>query len=147
MIATQIKEEIIKALKAHEMVRLDTLRLLSSALDYEKIDKMRELTEEEELTIIRRELKKRNEAAEIFGNAGDVQRQEKELSEAKVLEGLLPPQMGETEVNEIITQVINEMGSSDRSQMGKIIGEVVKRTKGQADGKKIAELVGKALQP
>jgi uncharacterized protein YqeY len=64
-----------------------------------------------------------------------------------VLEGLLPPQMGETEVNEIITQVINEMGSSDRSQMGKIIGEVVKRTKGQADGKKIAELVGKALQP
>ncbi|MBI2066050.1 GatB/YqeY domain-containing protein [Candidatus Woesebacteria bacterium] len=89
MIADTINLSIAKALKAKDEIKLSTLRLLSSALNYEFIAKQHVLTEEEELSVVRREAKKRKEAIEAYEKAGASDRAEKEKKEMAVLEEYL----------------------------------------------------------
>ncbi len=146
MISQSIQTQIQNALKNRDEVRLTTLRMLSSALNYAKIDKMGDLNEDDELAVIRREVKKRNEAAEIYTKANELEKAKKEKDEAKILEEFLPAQMPDSDLESIVENVIKELGITDKSQMGKIIGAVVARTKGLADGKKIAGMVAQKLQ-
>lgn len=146
MISQSIQTQIQNALKKSDEVRLTTLRMLSSALNYAKIDKMGDLNEDDELAVIRREVKKRNEAAEIYTKANELEKAKKEKDEAKILEEFLPAQMPDSDLESIVENVIKELGITDKSQMGKIIGAVVARTKGLADGKKIAGMVAQKLQ-
>ncbi len=146
MISQSIQTQIQNALKNRDEVRLTTLHMLSSALNYAKIDKMGDLNEDDELAVIRREVKKRNEAAEIYTKANELEKAKKEKDEAKILEEFLPAQMPDSDLESIVENVIKELGITDKSQMGKIIGAVVARTKGLADGKKIAGMVAQKLQ-
>ncbi len=153
MIYQDLQPKISEALKAHQQVRLDTLRMLLSAMNYEKIDKQHDLTEEEELLVIRREAKKRKDAIDslqkVHGNSTSTsenikERIQKESEELSILEEFLPKQMDDLELAKIVDEVIGQIGQ-DKSQMGRIMGEVMKKTQGLADGKRVSALVNSKL--
>ena len=146
MITEKIAEQIKEAMKAREEIRLSTLRMLSSALSYEKIALQHELTEEEELSVVRKEAKKRKDAIEIFKKANEIERADKEAKELLVLEEYLPAQMSDSELEGIVDGTIHEMGVTSMSDMGRVIGAVVKKTGGRADGGQVSSIVRLKLQ-
>jgi uncharacterized protein YqeY len=146
MITDTITAKIAEALKAGDEIRLSTLRLLSSALNYEFIAKQHKLSEEEELVVVRREINKRNDAIEAYEKAKATDRAEKEKKEKEILEEYLPEQMGDAELEKIIEEGIKETGASSMAEMGKVMGAVMPKVAGKADGGRVSALVAKKLQ-
>jgi len=140
MITQTLQQKIGESMKAHDEVRTSTLRLLLSAFNYEKIEKQHELTDEEELAVIRREAKKRKEAIEMYKNAGSSDRAQKEEDELKILQEYLPPEMGDEELAKLVDEAVVEIKPAGLSDMGKVIG-FIKGKAPNADGGKIAQLV------
>jgi hypothetical protein len=132
-------------MKAGDRVRLETLKLLSSALNYEFISKQHELSEDEELSVVRREAKKRREAIDIYEKAGEKERVEKEKRELMILREYLPPEMSDDEIEKLVNEAITETGAASIKDMGKVIGLVKAKTKGAADGAVIANMVREKL--
>lgn len=145
MISDTITQKIAEAMKARDEIRLSTLRLLSSALNYERIAKQHDLSVEEELVVVRREAKKRKDAIEAYEKAGAMDRAEKEKKELAILEEYLPAQMPEEELVNLVNQAIEEAGAKTMAEMGKVVGAVMAKAKGQADGAKVSELVKSKL--
>lgn len=144
MITDKLQQMIGEAMKAHDEVRTSTLRLLSSAFNYERIEKQHDLTEEEEIAVIRRQAKQRKDSIEAYKKAGAEDRAGKEEAELKILQEFLPPEMDEAELVKIIDESIKELGASSMADMGKVIGSVKGKAPG-AEGGKIAELVKQKL--
>jgi len=145
MITDTITQKIGEALKAHDEIRLSTLRLLSSALNYEFIAKQHKLSEDGELVVVRREAKKRKEAIEAYEKAGYKDRAEKEAKELAILQEYLPPEVSDDDIAKLVDEAMKETGASAISDMGKVIGLVKQKTKGAADGAVIANLVRQKL--
>jgi uncharacterized protein YqeY len=146
MLADKIQKEITAAMKAKDEVRLSTLKMLSSALHNALIDKKREaLSEEEEMKVVRSEAKKRKDAIEMYKKAGVADRVEREQKELKILEEYLPEKLSEDELEKIIGEAIESLGAKSVSDVGKVIGRVMQKAGGQADGKEVAEKVRSAL--
>lgn len=141
MIADSINQKIAEALKARDEIRLSTLRLLSSALNYEFIAKQHKLSEEEELGVVRKEAKKRKEAIEAYEKAGAQERADKEKKELEILEEYLPEQLSDAEIEKIVDEAINETGAKTMVDMGKVMGAAVAKAAGRAEGGKISEIV------
>jgi uncharacterized protein YqeY len=145
MITDMIKKQIIEAMKAKDEIRLSTLKLLSSALYNAQIKKREELLKEEELEIVKREAKKRKDAIEVYEKAGATERAEKEKKELKILQEYLPEELSDEELKKIVDEVVSSMGATNIKDMGKVIGDVLGKCKGQADGKKVSEMVRSKL--
>jgi len=132
------------------------LRMLSSAFNYEKIAKQHELSEDEELAVVKKEAKKRTDAIEALKAAEGKQttstpeeiksKIEKEQSELSVLKEFLPEQMDDASLEKIVDETIEEMSASSLSEMGSVIGSVKSKVGMKAEGAKIADLVRKKLQ-
>jgi uncharacterized protein YqeY len=144
MIISTLQSKIGEAMKAHDEIKTSTLRLLLSALNYEKIDKQHDLTDEEELVVIRREAKKRKEAIEMYKGAGASDRAAKEETELKILQEYLPPDLSDEELDKLVDEAIKMADlppeALAKGGMGKVIG-FVKSKAPNADGGKIAGLV------
>ena len=141
MISNTIQKEIIGAMKAKDAVRVTTLKLLSAALHNAKIDKKREdLTTEEELVVVKKEVKKRQDAVEIYQKAKEKKRIEQEIKELEILQEFLPKQMSDKELAKLVEGAISEVSASSISDMGRVIGAVMAKAKGRADGKKVSEM-------
>lgn len=145
MIVDTLPEQIKEALKKGDTIRVSTLRLLSNALHNEKIAKQKELSEEEEISMVRREIKKREEATLAYERGARPEASEKERREAEVLKEFLPAQISESELNELVNQVIEETGASGPQDFGKAIGAVMAKVAGRADGKTLAEAIRRRL--
>lgn len=153
MISDTITQKIAGAMKAKDEIRLSTLRLLSSALNYEKIAKQHELSQEEELAVVRREAKKRKDAIEIYTKLANSKSLnpnientiEKEKKELAILEEYLPVQMSDEELEKLVNEAIGQLGAKTISDMGKVIGLVMGKAQGRADGAKVAEYVKSKL--
>ena len=141
MIAGKLQQIIGEAMKAHDELRTSTLRLLSSAFNYEKIAKQHELTEEEELVVIQKEAKQRRDSIEAYKKAGAEDRAQKEDAELKILAEFLPPEMDEETLSKLVTDAITQMGAKSMADMGRVIG-AVKAKAPNVDGGKIAQIVG-----
>ncbi|KKR70483.1 MAG: GatB/Yqey family protein [Candidatus Woesebacteria bacterium GW2011_GWA2_40_7b] len=144
MIAGKLQQIIGEAMKAHDELRTSTLRLLSSAFNYEKIAKQHELTEEEELVVIQKEAKQRRDSIEAYKKAGAEDRAQKEDAELKILAEFLPPEMDEETLSKLVTDAITQMGAKSMADMGRVIG-AVKAKAPNVDGGKIAQIVGLKL--
>jgi uncharacterized protein YqeY len=144
MIAGKIQQMIGESMKAHDEVRTSTLRLLSSAFNYEKIEKQHDLTEEEELGVIRKQAKQRRDSIEAYKKAGSEDRAQKEEAELKILQEFLPPEMSDEELGKLIDQALIATGTVTIADMGKVIG-MVKGKAPSADGSKIAQMVKEKL--
>jgi uncharacterized protein len=144
MLSKNITKLIGDALKSHDEVRLSTLRLLSSAFNYEFIAKQHELTEEEELAVVRKEAKQRRDSIEAYKKAGAVDRAEREEAELKILQEYLPPEMSEQELSKLVDEAIRQIGAKATSDMGRVIG-LVKSKAPNVDGGKIAQIINSKL--
>ena len=139
----QISSDLKEAMKSRDDLKLQTLRMLSAAIHNEEIAKGGELDEAATHVVIRREVKKRKEAAESFRAGGRAEQSDKEEAEGKILEVYLPQLMNEAEVLKIVEE---EIAANPGAQLGQIIGAVMKKTAGQADGTVVARLVNQKLK-
>lgn len=144
MIKNDIQQAINSALKAGNKIELNPLRFVMSQIKYEEIDKQKELTDEEVMSLMQKEIKKRKEAVEMFkkGNRDDLVKDE-EL-QIIVIQKYLPRQLSEEELNKTIDEVIASLG--EEKNTGKIIGLVIGKAKGRTDGSTIAKLVKQKLE-
>ncbi|MFH1971145.1 MAG: GatB/YqeY domain-containing protein [Patescibacteria group bacterium] len=145
MIADTITQKIAVALKAREEIRLSTLRLLSSALNYEFIEKQHKLDEQEEIVVVRKEAKKRKEAIEAYEKAGATDRAEKEKKELEILQEFLPAEMSDEELTKIVDSAIAKTNASSISDMGRVIGIVMAEAKGKVEGSRVSLLIKEKL--
>jgi uncharacterized protein YqeY len=159
MISDTINQKIAEALKAHDEARLSTLRLLSSALNYEFIAKQHKLSEDEELAVVKREVNKRRDTVETYQKlqnshavqAGESQNTkiqtqiDKEKKEIEILREYLPPELSEEELSRLVDAAITETGASEIKDIGKVIGVVMGKAGAAADGKKVSEMVRQKL--
>jgi len=144
MLVNTINQKIQEAMKAHDEVRLSTLRMLSSAFNYEKIEKQHDLTDEEESSVIRKQAKQRRDSIDSYNKAGATDRAEKENAELKILQEFLPSEMSDEEIAKLVDEAISSTGAKSMAEMGKVIG-MVKGKAPSADGGKIAEMVKNRL--
>lgn len=137
-----IQADLTAALKSRDDLKLQTLRLLSSAIHNEEIAQHQPLAESDIFTVIKHEIKQRKEAAESFKLAGRSESADKEMAEMKILEVYLPAQLSEAEVEATVDKLIAE---NPAANAGQIIGLAVKQTGGNADGSLIAQIVNAKL--
>lgn len=137
-----------EAMKQREAgkIRLSTIRMIRAAQKEAEIDKKRELTDEELIDIIGRELKKRKDAIADYEKAKRPEMVKQLQEEIKVLQGYLPEQLGEDQIILIIKEAIKETGASGPKDLGVLMKTVMPKLKGRADGKLISELAKKMLQ-
>jgi len=140
----RIQSDLKEAMKARDSIRVGTLRMLLAALKNRKIEKREELTEEECLAVVGKELKNRKEAAEQYAGRRP-ELAEKELAEAAVLESYLPKQLSEDEIRALVRETIESTGASDPSDLGKVMGPIMGRVKGRADGSRVRQVVQEEL--
>jgi len=140
-----LSDDMRTAMKAREKLKVSTLRLASSAVTYAEKDKRRELTEDEVIEVVAREVKKRREAASEYTAAKRQDLADKELEEAEILKGYLPEQMSTDEITALVKVAIVETGALGPGDIGKVMGAVIPKTKGKADGKQVNEIVRSLL--
>jgi len=141
----EIDEEIKDAMKARDGERRDALRLILDALKKSEKELQRPLSEEEELQVMQRERKKRVEAAEAF-RAGDREEQaEAEERELEILEEFMPEPLSEDEIEEIVDDVIAEVGATKMADLGRVMADVMPQIAGRADGSQVSQIVREKL--
>ena len=141
----RLAEEIKVALKAGEKVRLGALRMLSASVKYREVEIRREVTDEEFLEVVGREVKQRKESAEAFAAAGRAELAEKEQQEQAVLEVYLPAQLSEGETVALVDEAIAATGAGGPGDLGKVMGYVMGKAKGRIDGGRVNALVRERL--
>lgn len=146
MLTEKIKEELVEALKARDETRVSTLRFLIAAFNNKFIELQRELTDEDALGVITKQVKERKESIAAYTSAGRNDLAQKERAEMDILSKYLPQQLTPEEIEKIIDEVISQTGASGPADFGKVMGAVMGRVKGQSDGNAVSELVKKKLQ-
>ena len=150
MIQEKILSDIKDAMRARDAVRLNTLRSIKTAFVNELVASKRTpqemLGDEEALTVLSRLAKQRKESITQFTNGDRPELAEKEASELKILEEYLPEMMGRDEVAALVEAKKEELGITDKSGMGRLMGMLMKELKGKADGNMVRELVQEALE-
>jgi hypothetical protein len=143
----QIMEEMKKAMKSKDTIALQALRSVKSAFLLAKTEtgSVEELSEEQELKIIQKQVKQRKDSAAIFVKQNRQDLAAPELAEIAILEQFLPEALSEEKIEEIVLNTIQKLGASGMKDMGKVMGIVSKELSGQADGKTISMLVKKNL--
>ncbi|WP_407886256.1 GatB/YqeY domain-containing protein [Levilactobacillus sp. N40-8-2] len=131
---TQLNTDLKTAMKAHDKLSLNVIRMMKAALTNEKVKQGHDLTPDEELTIVSRELKQRKESMEEFakGNRDDLVEGVK--AEIAIVEKYAPKQMSEDEVAKIVADSIAKVSASGMGDFGKVMGVVMPQVKGKADG-------------
>jgi uncharacterized protein len=141
----EIKEQLAEAMRDGDAERRDTLRLILSSLQGAQKELQRELHDDEELQVLQRERKKRLEAAEAFRAAGREEQAEKEEGELDVLEEFMPEPLSEDEIEEIVDDVIAEVGATSMRDIGRVMADVMPQVAGRADGSAVSQLVREKL--
>jgi uncharacterized protein YqeY len=139
-IADQVRADITTAMKAGEKDRVGALRLVLSELQ-----KAAKEGGDDELAVLRRERKRRFEAAAQFRDGGRPDLAEHEESEAKLIEAYLPAELDDTELDALVAAAIAETGAGSPRDMGQVMKAVMARSQGRADGKRASARVREAL--
>ncbi len=141
----EIEGELTAARKARDDARRDALALLLNALRSAEKDLQRPLSEDESLQVLQRERKKRVEAIDAFEAAGREEQAEKEELELDVLEEFMPEPLSEEELEEIVDDVIAEVGATSIRDLGRVMADAMPRVSGRADGSVVSQLVREKL--
>ena len=143
----RIQADMVAAMKAKEAVKLSSLRAIKAAIMLAKTAEgaSGELTDQDVVKIIQKLVKQRKESAQQYNDAGRPELAENEVAEMQAMEVYLPKQLSETEVEAELVKIIAEVGATQPSEMGKVMGVATKRLAGLADGRVISTLVKKLL--
>ncbi|MHB1537985.1 MAG: GatB/YqeY domain-containing protein [Solirubrobacteraceae bacterium] len=136
----QVQSDVRDAMKRGEKERLSALRLLLSELRREEKD-----GGGDELALLRRERKRRLEAADAYSDGGRQDLAGKEHAEARIIESYLPAELSDAELSAIVEEAIADSGASTPQQMGLAMKSAMARVDGRADGRRVSELVKRAL--
>jgi hypothetical protein len=142
-----VMDKMKEAMKAKDTVALQALRAVKSAFLLAKTETgvQKELTEEQEIKIIQKQVKQRKDSAEIFIKQDRKDLADPELAELAVLKQFLPASLSEEEIEKVVVATISDLGAIGMQDMGKVMGMVSGKLAGQADGKTISMLVKKNL--
>ena len=145
----QLRTDLTSAMKARDKDRAGTLRMVMASITEAEVagKEAKELTDDEIITILTREAKKRREAATAFADGGRPEQAEKETAEAAVITEYLPAQLSAEEISDLVSKAIAPTGAADEGMraMGKVMGILTPQTKGRADGGSVAAEVRKQL--
>lgn len=144
----QIQKDLKDAMLSGNKTKAETLRGLKNALQYEAValkTKVEELSDEQIQKVFAREAKKRQEAADIYKNAGEADRTQKELDEKAIIDTYLPEQLDESAIKTAVDEEIAKLDTPSMQDMGKVIGAVKAKLGGSADGATVARLVKEGL--
>lgn len=148
-IKEKIHSDLKEAMKAGDVLRRDTLRMLDSAIKNAEIEKMKRetgLSNEEVIEVIARSVKQRKDSIAQYGSGGRTDLAEKEKKELGILMAYLPEQMEEDKIREAVKEVIAQVGASTKADIGKVMGKVMGRLKGQADGNTVKGIAEEELE-
>lgn len=146
----QITEDLKSAMRAKDKVRLRTLRSLRAAITNKEIDKRQEgeggeLDEQEQLALVRKQVKQRKDSIEQYEKAGRDDLVEKEQAEIDVLEDYLPQPLTDEELEEKLSAIIDEVGAETMADMGPVMGRAMSELRGRADGSRVQQVVREML--
>jgi uncharacterized protein len=143
----RLRADLTTAMKARDELRTATLRMVLTAVTAEEVSgkEARELTDDDVLGVLRREAKKRREAAEAFGSAGRAEQAAREITEGEVLADYLPAQLDDADLAAIVADAVTTTGAAGMRDMGKVMGAVQGVVAGRADGGRVAAEVRRQL--
>jgi uncharacterized protein len=143
----RLRADLTTAMKARDELRTATLRMVLAAISAEEVSgkEARELSDDEVQTVLRREAKKRREAAEAFGGAGRTQQAERERAEEGVLADYLPAQLEDADLAAIVADVVTSTGATGMKDMGRVMGAATAAVAGRAEGSRVAAEVRRKL--
>jgi uncharacterized protein YqeY len=141
----RIEEELKAARLARDDARRDALSMILNALRAAEKDLQRQLSDDESLQVLQRERKKRHEAIEAYEAAGRDELADREEVELDVLEEFMPEPLSEDELEEIIDDVIAEVGATSLRDLGRVMADVMPQVSGRADGSTVSQLVREKL--
>lgn len=145
-IGERIQQDTKAAMKQRDRTRVGALRMLGAALKNAEIEAGRPLTEQEEQTILRRQLKQRDESAEAFLKAGREERAASESGEAEIVRTYLPEPPSDKELEEIIDRAVSETGASGMKDMKTVMTRAMELSEGRAEGSTLSALARTRLQ-
>jgi uncharacterized protein YqeY len=144
----KLQEELKQSMLARNELKTSVLRMLISAINYYEIQKGGagyEATEEDIMTVTQNQAKQRRDSIEQFTTAGRQELADKETKELEILSVYLPEQMGEEEITKLVKEAISQTGATSMADMGKLMGTLMPKVKGKADGNLVNTIVRKEL--
>jgi uncharacterized protein len=143
----RLRADLTTAMKTRDELRSATLRMVLTAVKTEEVSgkSARELSDDEVITVLGREAKKRREAAEAFDSGGRPDRAERERAEGTIIDAYLPAQLSDDELRELVTAAITESGAEGPRAMGAVMKVLTPKTAGRADGGRVAAEVRRQL--
>jgi uncharacterized protein YqeY len=148
MTKTELKEELKQSMLARDAEKTSTLRMVISALGYYEIEKGGagyEASEEDVQDVLQKQAKQRRDSIEQFEAANRTELADKEKKELDLLESYLPKQMDEEEIKKLVDEAVSSTGATSAADMGKVMGALMPKTKGKADGGLVSRLVREKL--
>ena len=140
-IKAQLREDLKDAMRAQDAQRRSALRMVLTAIQLAEAESPHDLTDDEIVGLVQKEVKRREEAVEMMRQAGRDELVAAEELELKILRGYLPPQLSEDEVRELAQAVIAEVGATSTRDLGRVMGALMPRVQGQADGRVVNQVV------
>lgn len=144
-ILDQLNQDMKDAMKKKEKERLNVIRAVKAALQNEAIKLGTDLTEDDVLTVLNREMKQRKESLHEFEQANREDLVDKTKVEIEALQVYMPSQLTDEELQQIVNETIKEVGATSKSDMGKVMGAIMPKVKGKADGGIVKQLVQNTL--
>jgi hypothetical protein len=141
----KLNQDLKEALKAKDEVKLRTVRMLLAAIKNFEVEKMGPATDEEIFQIMSKEIKKRQEAIEMYEKGGRPDLSQAEKQEIEVIQSYMPNQLSEEEIRELARKVISEMNLKSPKDVGTAMKVIMPQVKGRADGKLVNKIVSELL--
>jgi uncharacterized protein len=141
----KLQQQLKESMKNKDEIRTSVLRMLISEFKYAQIEKKGVLDEAEGTQVVKRAIKKRKEAIEMYEKGGRADLASKETAELKILQEFVPAEMDEATIRQKVDEVIQELGATDKKDMGRVIKEVLTRYKGLIDGKVAQKIISEKL--
>ncbi len=141
----RLNNDMKQAMKNKEKDKLSVIRMVKASCKMKRLSSVKELSEDEELTVLSREVKQRKDSLHEFDKAGREDLVEKIHTELTYVEMYMPKQLSEEELAEIVKETISEVGASSKAEMGKVMTAIMPKVKGKADGSLVNQLVQQHL--
>ncbi|MDF1508308.1 GatB/YqeY domain-containing protein [Robertmurraya sp. DFI.2.37] len=141
----RLNQDMKQAMKNKEKDKLSVIRMVKASLQNEAIKLGHELSEDEELTVLSREVKQRKDSLHEFDKAGREDLVEKIRTELQYVEEYMPKQLSEEEISNIVKETVAEVGATSKAEMGKVMAAIMPKVKGKADGSLVNKLVQQHL--
>ncbi len=141
MLKEKLQQDLKESLKSGDSRKRMVLGMVSSAIKNKEIEKHGELTDEEVVAVISSEIKKRKDSVEQFEKGGRPELAESEKREIDILMSYMPEQMSEDQIRDEVKKTIAATGAKDVKEMGKVLGVLMPKLKGQADGQTVSRIV------